>query len=193
MRATYSPSVWPLLLRRFAVRHWQLAPGGSALLVLILSLGVAVFVSVRLANRAAVSSFTHFTDTLVNLCPKRTAGSAPSNFPSSLRISDARRDSPERRKCEGDTRTSPQAIRALPARVGPHFFAASSGAIKHRALSCASEAVGLRTTQFVKVSSAGCCCLVPPLRIELGSPAAMEMFASPSTGRELKSRRGSSL
>jgi len=34
------------------------------LLVLILALGVAVFVSVRLANRAAVASFTHFTDTL---------------------------------------------------------------------------------------------------------------------------------
>ena len=64
MRATSSPAVWPLLLRRFAARHWQLAPGGSALLVLILALGVAVFVSVRLANRAAVSSFTHFTDTL---------------------------------------------------------------------------------------------------------------------------------
>ena len=28
------------------------------------ALGVAVFVAIRLANRAAVSSFTHFTDTL---------------------------------------------------------------------------------------------------------------------------------
>ena len=30
----------------------------------ILALGIAVFISVRLANRAAVASFTHFTDTL---------------------------------------------------------------------------------------------------------------------------------
>jgi putative ABC transport system permease protein len=59
-----STSVLPTLLRRFTLRHWRQAPGQSALLVLILALGVAVFVSVRLANRAAVSSFTHFTDVL---------------------------------------------------------------------------------------------------------------------------------
>ena len=54
----------PLLLRRLSLRHARLAPGQTALLVLILALGVAVFTAVRLANRAAVSSFTHFTDTL---------------------------------------------------------------------------------------------------------------------------------
>lgn len=54
----------PFLLRRFTLRHWRLAPKQSALLVLILALGVAVFVSVRLANRAAVSSFSNFTETL---------------------------------------------------------------------------------------------------------------------------------
>ncbi len=53
-----------LLLRRFSLRHARLAPGQTALLVLILAMGVAVFTAVRLANRAAVSSFTHFTDTL---------------------------------------------------------------------------------------------------------------------------------
>jgi putative ABC transport system permease protein len=53
-----------LLLRRLGLRHARLAPGQTALLVLILALGVAVFTAVRLANRAAVSSFTHFTDTL---------------------------------------------------------------------------------------------------------------------------------
>ncbi len=53
-----------LLLRRFSLRHARLAPGQTALLVLILALGVGVFTAVRLANRAAVSSFTHFTDTL---------------------------------------------------------------------------------------------------------------------------------
>lgn len=52
------------LLRHFTLRHWRLAPKQSALLVLILALGVSVFVAVRLANRAAVSSFANFTDTL---------------------------------------------------------------------------------------------------------------------------------
>lgn len=54
----------PLLLRRLGLRHARLAPGQTALLVLILALGVAVFTAVRLANRAAVASFTHFTETL---------------------------------------------------------------------------------------------------------------------------------
>ena len=54
----------PFLLRRFALRHWRLAPKQSALLVLILALGVAVLVAVRLANRAAVASFSNFTETL---------------------------------------------------------------------------------------------------------------------------------
>eukprot|EP01035_Chromulina_nebulosa_P067499 gene67499-biopygen49581 len=57
-----SPPLVPLLLSRFALRHARLAPRQTALLVGILALGVAVFVAVRLANRAAVASFTHFTD-----------------------------------------------------------------------------------------------------------------------------------
>lgn len=55
-------SVPLLLLRRLAWRHWRLAPVASALLVGILALGVAVFFAIRLANRAAVSSFQHFTE-----------------------------------------------------------------------------------------------------------------------------------
>ncbi|MCC6235114.1 MAG: FtsX-like permease family protein [Verrucomicrobiales bacterium] len=51
-----------LLWRRFTLRHWALAPGQSVLLVLILALGIAVYFSVRLANRAAGASFQHFTD-----------------------------------------------------------------------------------------------------------------------------------
>lgn len=51
-----------LLLRRFTLRHWRDAPGQSALLVLILALGIAVYFSIRLANRAAVTSFRHFTE-----------------------------------------------------------------------------------------------------------------------------------
>ena len=51
-----------LLLRKFALRHWQSAPRQSSLLVLILTLGIAVFFSIRLANRAALASFQNFTD-----------------------------------------------------------------------------------------------------------------------------------
>ncbi len=54
-----------LLFRRFSLRHWRIAPGQNALLVLILALGVGVFISIRLANRAAVASFSNFTDTLI--------------------------------------------------------------------------------------------------------------------------------
>lgn len=59
-----APAVVPLLLQRFALRHARLAPRQTALLVAILALGVAVFVAIRLANRAAVASFAHFTETL---------------------------------------------------------------------------------------------------------------------------------
>ncbi len=51
-----------LLLRKFTLRHWQAAPRQSSLLVLILALGIGVFFSIRLANRAAVASFQNFTD-----------------------------------------------------------------------------------------------------------------------------------
>lgn len=51
-----------LLWRRFTLRHWRESPGQSFLLVLILALGVAVYFSIRLANRAAAASFQHFTD-----------------------------------------------------------------------------------------------------------------------------------
>jgi putative ABC transport system permease protein len=54
-----------LLLGRFSLRHWRLAPGQNAVLVLILSVGVGVFVAIRLANRAAVSSFGNFTQVLI--------------------------------------------------------------------------------------------------------------------------------
>jgi putative ABC transport system permease protein len=60
--AESAASISTLLLRLFAVRHWRSAPGQSLLLVLILALGIAVFFSIRLANRAAVASFQNFTD-----------------------------------------------------------------------------------------------------------------------------------
>ena len=53
-----------LLLRRFTLRHWRGAPRQTALQILILALGIAVFFSIRLANRAAVASFQNFTGLL---------------------------------------------------------------------------------------------------------------------------------
>lgn len=53
-----------LLLRRFTLRHWRSAPRQTALQILILALGIAVFFSIRLANRAAVTSFQNFTGLL---------------------------------------------------------------------------------------------------------------------------------
>ena len=58
---------WPtvaLLLRRFTLRHWRQAWRQTLLQVLILALGIAVFFSIRLANRAAVTSFQNFTGLL---------------------------------------------------------------------------------------------------------------------------------
>ncbi|KAB2674594.1 MAG: FtsX-like permease family protein [Verrucomicrobia bacterium] len=53
-----------LLLRRFALRHWRAAPRQTALLVAVLALGIAVYFSIRLANRAAVASFRNFAELL---------------------------------------------------------------------------------------------------------------------------------
>ncbi|HEX7652772.1 MAG TPA: FtsX-like permease family protein, partial [Verrucomicrobiae bacterium] len=53
-----------LLLARFTLRHWRQTPRATALQVLILALGIAVFFSIRLANRAAVTSFQNFTGLL---------------------------------------------------------------------------------------------------------------------------------
>lgn len=54
--------VVPLLLARTTLRHWRAQPRQSALLVLIVALGIAVYFAVRLANRAAVASFQNFTE-----------------------------------------------------------------------------------------------------------------------------------
>jgi putative ABC transport system permease protein len=45
-------------------RHWRETPGATLLLVGIVAVGVGVYVSIRLANRAALSSFGHFTSLL---------------------------------------------------------------------------------------------------------------------------------
>lgn len=45
-------------------RQWRIEPKVPLILMLILSLGVAVFLSIRLANRAAVTGFTLFTESI---------------------------------------------------------------------------------------------------------------------------------
>ncbi len=53
-----------LLFRWFTWRHWVRSFRSTLVLVGILSLGVAVFVSIRLATQAAVSGFSLFSDSL---------------------------------------------------------------------------------------------------------------------------------
>ena len=56
--------VFQLLFRRLTWRHWVTAWRSTTLQILILALGVSVFFSIRLANRAAVNSFENFTGML---------------------------------------------------------------------------------------------------------------------------------
>lgn len=53
-----------IILRQCALRHWRLAWRQQALLLLILALGTAVHVAMRLANQAAMEGFGKFTETL---------------------------------------------------------------------------------------------------------------------------------
>jgi putative ABC transport system permease protein len=52
------------LLRQFTWRHWRRRWRSTLLLVGILGLGVGVFLSIRLASRAAVTGFSLFTESL---------------------------------------------------------------------------------------------------------------------------------
>ncbi len=77
-----------LLWSRVSWRHARGAPWTTALLVLTLALGVAVYLSIRLANRAAIASFQNFTDVVtaesdgILLAP---AGSLPESLLLELR------------------------------------------------------------------------------------------------------------
>lgn len=51
----------PFLLTRTTLRHWRRAPGQAAAYIAILALGVATFLSIRIANREATTSFSGFT------------------------------------------------------------------------------------------------------------------------------------
>jgi predicted alpha/beta hydrolase len=53
-----------MYLSRFTLRHAKRSPTTTIALVAIIALGVAVLYSVRLANRAAVSGFQLFTQSL---------------------------------------------------------------------------------------------------------------------------------
>ncbi len=64
MEQLSTPAVVQLLFRRFTLRHWFGAWRSTTLQISILALGIAVFFAVRLANRAAVSSFENFTGLL---------------------------------------------------------------------------------------------------------------------------------
>ena len=52
------------MFRRLTWRHWLAARRSTVLQILILALGISVFFSIRLANRAAVNSFENFTGML---------------------------------------------------------------------------------------------------------------------------------
>ncbi|MDF1755299.1 MAG: FtsX-like permease family protein [Verrucomicrobiales bacterium] len=53
-----------LIWSRIIWRQWRRAPKVPSVLVVILALGVAVYLSVRLANRAAVTGFSLFTESI---------------------------------------------------------------------------------------------------------------------------------
>lgn len=53
-----------IILRRCALRHWRLAWRQQLMLLLILALGTAVHVAMRLANRSALAGFEKFADGL---------------------------------------------------------------------------------------------------------------------------------
>jgi putative ABC transport system permease protein len=53
-----------VLFQKITLRHWRRQPKSTLLLVAILAIGVGVFLSVRLANKAAVAGFRLFTDSI---------------------------------------------------------------------------------------------------------------------------------
>lgn len=59
-----SPSIGGVLWSRLIWRHWRREPALTVTLAGILALGVAVFLAVRLANKAAVSGFGLFTESI---------------------------------------------------------------------------------------------------------------------------------
>ena len=88
MTSLNAPAIQRLLWTRITWRHARKAPWATGLLILTLALGVAVFLAIRLANRAAVSSFQNFTDVVTAESDgilSAPAGSLPESVLSELR------------------------------------------------------------------------------------------------------------
>ncbi len=77
-----------LIWSRVIWRQWRCQPKVPLVLILILSLGVAVFLSIRLANRAAVTGFSLFTESISgdsDLLVRPRAGTFPETDLATLR------------------------------------------------------------------------------------------------------------
>ena len=88
MTSPSASAIQRLLWTRITWRHARKAPWATGLLILTLALGVAVFLAIRLANRAAVSSFQNFTDVVTAESAgilSAPAGSLPESVLSELR------------------------------------------------------------------------------------------------------------
>ena len=88
MTSTNTAAIQRLLWTRMTWRHARNTPWSTGLLILTLALGVAVYLAIRLANRAAVSSFQNFTDVVTAESDgilSAPAGSIPESVLSELR------------------------------------------------------------------------------------------------------------
>ena len=61
-----SPGSLVLLWEKFTLRSWRRAPMTTLVMVFILGLGVAAYLSIRMANRAAISNFELFTEVVTD-------------------------------------------------------------------------------------------------------------------------------
>lgn len=59
-----NPGIFALLISRFTLRHWRQSWKETFALLLLLAVGVGAYLSIRLANRASLTSFEGFVQTL---------------------------------------------------------------------------------------------------------------------------------
>lgn len=77
------------LFSKFTLRHWKQHPLRALGLVTLLAIGVAVFLSIRLANRAAVASFVNFAEAVTQQTDailSARGGSLPESLLRELRV-----------------------------------------------------------------------------------------------------------
>lgn len=60
------PGSLVLLWQKFTLRNWRRAPVTTLVMVFILGLGVAAYLSIRMANRAAIGNFELFTEVVTD-------------------------------------------------------------------------------------------------------------------------------